>query len=266
MNLERRFRNGLGFGVAYTLLEAARQRLRQAQPALQRLRRPASGACPTTTAPTSSTCTTSTSCRSGASRTRSLKKLLGGWQVSGVTYLPVRAAADDLALGRRRGRGGHDGAAVEPRRGPVGRRPAVLERPGGRPELLVQPGGLRASGRRARSATPAATRTACARRASRAGTSHSSRTSRSAARKRLQLRLEAFNFINHPVLGNPTQTASTSGGPRPRWAASTWTRTAPTSDACSPRRASATSSWERSSASDGPRVSPGGGAPPSRAS
>ena len=60
---------------------------------------------------------------------------------------------------------------------------------------------------------------------------------------RLQLPLEAFNFLNHPNVGNPFDTAGSTGTAVGTLAGVIVDPATPTSGACSPRRASATSSW-----------------------
>ena len=158
VNLERRFRGGLGFGVAYTLSrlrdngDEKRDILFNAyddsgywgavrQPPHPRLQCPLrlraallahAGHAP----------------QEDPGRLADLRSDL----------LPVRPAASRLAHRRRGGRGRHDRPALEPRRGPEGLEPAVLAGATCRSELLVQPAGLRPARRRAPSATPAGTR------------------------------------------------------------------------------------------------------------
>ena len=213
VNLERRFRNGLGFGVAYTLLEAARQR-----------------------APTSGTSLFNAYDDSGywaysdndrthlfnvhylyelpfwRKQDTLLKKLLGGWQVSGVTYFQSGPAAADLALGRHRRRGRHDGPALEPGRRPEDRQPAVLERPRRRSELLVQPGRPSRVRRAGTFGNAGRNPAGCADRRSRAGTSRSSRTSRWAAASGCSSGSRPSTSSTTRSSGTPIRVASTTGG------------------------------------------------------
>ena len=117
LNLERRFRNGLGFGVAYTLLAAARQRLRQAR------------TCSSTPTTTAGTGRVSDNDRTHLFNVHYLyelpfwrkqdtlvKKILGGWQVSGVTYFQSGLPLPIWRARRHRRRRRHHRPALGPRR------------------------------------------------------------------------------------------------------------------------------------------------------
>jgi hypothetical protein len=211
LNLERRFRNGLGFGVAYTL-----SKLRDNGSDKRNLLYNAYD--------DSGFWSVSDNDRTHLfnvhylyelpfwrKQDTLLKKLLGGWQVSGVTYfqsgLPLTISrADDIAgVGDTTaqpwnlvGDPGVDnpqfsnGRAVDQNfwfNTAAFARPA----PGTFGNAGRNPDGLRAPGFQSWDI-------ALFKNIPLGGS------------KRLQLRLEAFNFINHPNLGNSTQTASTSGG------------------------------------------------------
>ena len=213
VNLERRFRNGLGFGVAYTLSQAPRQRLQQAEPALQRLRRqrvlglfrqrphaPLQRALPLRAALLA---------QAGHAGQEAARRLAG----LGRDLLPVRACrcrsrarrTSPAWVTRRLSPGTSSATRTSTTRSSRNGRavdqnfwfnPAAFARPaaGTFGNAGRNPGGLR-------------------------GPSFWNwdialfKNIPLGGSKRLQLRLEAFNFVNHPLVGNPTgNNASTTGG------------------------------------------------------
>jgi hypothetical protein len=212
VNLERRFRNGLGFGVAYTL-----SRLRDNA---SHRRNPLYNAYDD-----SGYWAVSDNDRTHLfnvhyvwelpfwrNQDTLLKKVLGGWQVSGVTYfqsgipLPIARAEDIAGVGDTTaqpwdlvGDPNIDNPAFSDGRNVDQNfwfNPAAFARPA--------PGTFGNAGR-----NPAGLRSP---------SFHNSdialfKTIPVGGTRRLQFRVEAFNFLNHPVLGNPAgNAASTTGG------------------------------------------------------
>ena len=211
MNLERRFRSGLGFGVAYTY-----SKLRDNGSDKRNLLYNAYD--------DSGFWSVSDNDRTHLfnvhylyelpfwrKQDTLLKKLLGGWQVSGVTYfqsgLPLTISrSDDIAgVGDTTAQPWNlvgdpsidnpqfsNGRAVDQN---FWFNPAAFARPaaGTFGNAGRNPEGLRAPGFQSWDIALF-------------------KNIPLGGRKRLQLRLEAFNFINHPLVGNPNQGPSTSGG------------------------------------------------------
>ena len=99
LNLERRFRNGLGFGVAYTSPACATTATTSATRSTTPTTTAATGPSPTTTARTCSTSTTSTSCPSGASRTRCSRR---SWAAGRSPASPTTSRVGRSPSGARR--------------------------------------------------------------------------------------------------------------------------------------------------------------------
>jgi hypothetical protein len=212
VNLERRFRNGLGFGMAYTLSRLRDNASNKRNPLFNAY-------------DDSGYWAYSDNDRTHLFNVHYLyelpfwrkqdtvvKKLLGGWQVSGVTYyqsglpLPISRAEDIAGVGDTTAQPWNlvgdpkidnpqfsNGRAVDQN---FWFNPAAFARPaaGTFGNATRNPGGLRG---------PSFWNwdIALFKNIPLGGT------------KRIQLRLEAFNFINHPVVGNPTgNNASTTGG------------------------------------------------------
>ena len=203
MNLERRFRSGLGFGVAYTL-----SRLRDNGDDKRDILFNAYD-------------DTGTGAVSDNDRTHLfnfhylyelpfwrnqdtlLKKILGGWQISGVTYfqsgrpLPVWRSDDIAGVGDTTAQPWNlvgDPNVVEPA---VLAGPRASTRTSGstrRPSRGPRTGTFGNAGRN---------RTVCAARAFQSWDIALFKNIPLGGSKRLQLRARGFNFLNHPNLGNP---------------------------------------------------------------
>ena len=118
LGADRRYKNGFKFGARLHARPLGGQRQRQARrPVQHATTTPATGATRASTAGTCSTSITSTTCRSiKRAERRRRRRVLGGWQISGSTFMRTGTPLWVTAGRRHRRHRRHLRAAVEPGR------------------------------------------------------------------------------------------------------------------------------------------------------